>query len=63
MDRASGEGTREQRLEEALQESEERFRRLVEAAKDYAIWFCCSGVCLQSESSSNRGNHSASIIR
>ena len=25
--------------------------------------FCCSGVGMQSESSSNRGNHSASIIR
>jgi PAS domain-containing protein len=38
MDRASDDGARERRLEEALKESEERFRRLVEAAKDYAIF-------------------------
>ena len=38
MDRAPDDGTRERRLEEALRESEERFRRLVEAAKDYAIF-------------------------
>ena len=37
MDRASDDETRE-RLEEALKESEERFERLVEAAKDYAIF-------------------------
>src|ERR687897_1026429 len=38
MDRAPDDGTRQRRLQEALQESEERFRRLVEAAKDYAIF-------------------------
>ena len=38
MDRAPDDGTRERRLEKALKESEERFRRLVEAAKDYAIF-------------------------
>lgn len=38
MDRAPDDGTRERRLEEALRESEERFGRLVEAAKDYAIF-------------------------
>jgi PAS domain S-box-containing protein len=38
MERASDDGARERRLEEALKESEERFRRLVEAAKDYAIF-------------------------
>jgi PAS domain S-box-containing protein len=38
VDRAPDDGTRERRLEEALRESEERFRRLVEAAKDYAIF-------------------------
>src|SRR3712207_3584466 len=37
MDRASDDETRE-RLEEALKESEDRFERLVEAAKDYAIF-------------------------
>src|SRR5215218_5636087 len=30
--------TRQRRLEEALQQSEQRFERLVEAAKDYAIF-------------------------
>src|SRR4028119_664912 len=38
VDRTPGDGARERRLEEALRESEERFRRLVEAAKDYAIF-------------------------
>jgi PAS domain S-box-containing protein len=37
VDRASGDGGG-RRLEEALRKSEERFRRLVEAAKDYAIF-------------------------
>ncbi len=37
MDRASDDQTRE-RLEEALKECEDRFERLVEAAKDYAIF-------------------------
>jgi len=37
VDRASGDGAG-RRLEEALRESEERFGRLVEAAKDYAIY-------------------------
>jgi DNA-binding NarL/FixJ family response regulator len=32
-------------------------------ARDDVMGFCCSGVGMQSESSSNRGNHSASIIR
>jgi PAS domain S-box-containing protein len=35
---ASGDGTERRRPEEALRESEERFGRLVEAAKDYAIF-------------------------
>ena len=38
MDRAPDDGARERRLEEALRESEERFGRLVEAAKDHAIF-------------------------
>jgi PAS domain S-box-containing protein len=38
VDSASGDGTGRRRLEETLRESEERFRRLVEAAKDYAIF-------------------------
>jgi PAS domain S-box-containing protein len=38
MDRASEDVDRERRLEEALKECEERFVRLVEAAKDYAIF-------------------------
>ena len=38
MGRAHDDETRQQRLEEALQQSEERFERLVEAAKDYAIF-------------------------
>jgi PAS domain S-box-containing protein len=38
MGRAHDDETRQQRLEVALQESEERFERLVEAAKDYAIF-------------------------
>jgi PAS domain S-box-containing protein len=35
---SDGEARERRRLEEALKESEERFRRLVEAAKDYAIF-------------------------
>src|SRR5215204_3886275 len=38
MGRAHDDETRRRRLEEALQESEQRFERLVEAAKDYAIF-------------------------
>src|SRR5215212_9496483 len=38
MGRAQDEGVRWRRLEEALQHSEERFERLAEAAKDYAIF-------------------------
>jgi len=38
MGRAHDEGTRKRDLEQALRQSEERFRRLVEAAKDYAIF-------------------------
>jgi PAS domain S-box-containing protein len=38
MGRAHDDGTRRRRLEEALRESEGRFDRLVEAAKDYAIF-------------------------
>lgn len=38
MARAHDDDTHQRRLEEALQESEERFERLVEAAKDYAIF-------------------------
>ena len=38
MDRAPDDEARQRRLEQALQGSEERFRRLVEAAKDYAIF-------------------------
>src|ERR671917_2482077 len=38
MGRAHDDGTRKQDLEQALRESEERFRRLVEAAKDHAIF-------------------------
>ena len=34
MDRAPDDEARQRRLEQALLESEERFRRLVEAAKD-----------------------------
>src|SRR5215218_3464287 len=38
MGRAHDDETRQRRLEVALQESEERFERLVEAAQDYAIF-------------------------
>src|SRR5919107_6210242 len=38
MARAQDDGVRWRRLEEALQQSEERFGRLVEAAKDHAIF-------------------------
>src|ERR671913_393163 len=38
MGRAHDDETRQRRLEEALQQSEQRFERLVEAAKDYAIF-------------------------
>ena len=38
MGRAQDDGVRWRRLEEALQQSEERFEHLVEAAKDYAIF-------------------------
>jgi PAS domain S-box-containing protein len=38
MGRAHDDETRQRRLGEALQESEQRFERLVEAAKDYAIF-------------------------
>ena len=38
VDSTSGDGGGRRRLEEALRESEERFGRLVEAAKDYAIF-------------------------
>jgi PAS domain S-box-containing protein len=38
MGRAHDDETRRRRLEEALQENEQRFERLVEAAKDYAIF-------------------------
>src|SRR5829696_3429149 len=38
MGRAHDDGTRKRDLQQALRQSEERFRRLVEAAKDYAIF-------------------------
>ena len=38
MGRAHDDETRQQRLEQALRQSEERFEHLVEAAKDYAIF-------------------------
>ena len=38
MDRAAYDDETRVRLEEALKESEQRFERLVEAAKDYAIF-------------------------
>src|SRR5215213_11939655 len=38
MGRSHDGETRQQRLEEALRRSEERYERLVEAAKDYAIF-------------------------
>jgi PAS domain-containing protein len=38
MGRAHDDETHQRRLEMALQQSEERFERLVEAAKDYAIF-------------------------
>src|ERR687897_2393440 len=38
MGRAHDDETRQRRREEALQQSEQRFERLVEAAKDYAIF-------------------------
>src|SRR5215207_5846697 len=38
MGHAHDDETHQQRLEEALQQSEQRFERLVEAAKDYAIF-------------------------
>src|ERR671913_773087 len=38
MGRAHDDETRQRRLEEALHQSEQRFERLVESAKDYAIF-------------------------
>src|SRR5215217_6092328 len=38
MGRSHDDETRQQRLQEALQQSEQRYERLVEAAKDYAIF-------------------------
>src|SRR5918993_1652408 len=38
MGRSHDDETRQQRLEQALRQSEERFEHLVEAAKDYAIF-------------------------
>ena|SRR5215208_6591220 len=46
MDRASDDEARERLLEEALKESEERFRRLVEAAQDYAIFMVDADGCV-----------------
>ena len=47
MGRSHDDGeTRQQRLEEALQQSEERFERLVEAAKDYAIFMTDADGCV-----------------
>ena len=38
MGRAQDDRARQQRWEEALQQSGQRFERLVEAAKDYAVF-------------------------
>ena len=46
MERASDDEARQRRLEEALKESEERFGRLVEAAKDYAIFMVDAEGCV-----------------
>ena len=46
MEPASDDEARERRLEEALKESEERFGRLVEAAKDYAIFMVDAEGCV-----------------
>jgi PAS domain S-box-containing protein len=46
VERASDDEARERRLEEALKESEERFGRLVEAAKDYAIFMVDAEGCV-----------------
>jgi len=46
VDRASDDEARERLLEEALKESEERFRRLVEAAQDYAIFMVDADGCV-----------------
>jgi PAS domain S-box-containing protein len=42
MGRAHDDETHQRHLEEALQQSEERFERLVEAAKDYAIFMAAA---------------------
>jgi PAS domain S-box-containing protein len=46
MGRAHDDETRQRRLEEALQESEQRFERLVESAKDYAIFMTDADGCV-----------------
>jgi PAS domain-containing protein len=46
VDRASDDEARERLLEEALKESEERFRRLVEAAQDYTIFMVDADGCV-----------------
>src|SRR5215213_1990198 len=46
MGRSHDGETRQQRLEEALQQSEQRFERLVEAAKDYAIFMTDADGCV-----------------
>ena len=46
MDRAQDDRARQRHLEQALQESEQRFERLVEAAKDYAIFMTDADGCV-----------------
>src|SRR5215217_9266576 len=46
MGRSHDAETRQQRLEEALRRSEQRFERLVEAAKDYAIFMTEADGCV-----------------
>src|SRR5215203_6296333 len=46
MGRSHDGETRQQRLEEALRRSEQRFERLVEAAKDYAIFMTDADGCV-----------------
>jgi PAS domain-containing protein len=48
MGRAHDDETHQRRLEQALRQSEQRFERLVEAARDYAIFMTATEGCVSS---------------